>query len=297
MPLPTFIIIGAAKSGTTSVFDCLGQHPDVYVPPCKEPQYFSRAKYPDLARTDEEYAALFDGQTSEKAIGEASTSYLCDQQAPDRIKTLIPDVRLIALLRNPVKRAYALWWHMVQLGFEDLSFEDALAAERDRMESDDFRRTAGNYHGFYYYTHTGLYSRQVQAYFDLFGRDQVRIFIFEEVVKDMAGLCRELFEFIGVDPEFTPDLEARNPSHTAKFKSLQRFLTTPPPVFRKAFEALPGRLQRGCYNALKKIYWSNMKRAARPPLDPALESDLRTRFTEDIEQLEAILGKKPGSLW
>lgn len=297
MSLPTFLIVGAAKCGTTSLFEYLGQHPDVFVPHCKEPQYFSRAPYPALARNDEEYARLFAGRRGEKAVGEASVSYLCDEEAPGRIKALIPEAKIIILLRDPVERAYSLWWHMHHLGFEPLPFAEALKKEDERRHSPEFRNNAPHYHGFFYYCHSGMYCAQVKRYLDLFGPENVRVRIFEEAVRDLPALCREMFEFIAVDPSFEPELAARNPSHVARFRALQRLLTSPPAVVRKSYAKLPGKLQLAIHEMLRKLYWSNMKEHRRPPLDPALESELRARFADDVAGLEKLLGKDLKQYW
>ena len=138
MTLPNFLIVGAAKSGTTSLFEYLAQHPEVYVAVCKELHYFSDAPYPKLANSDKEYENLFVGIINEKAIGESSVSYLSDTEAPYRINKLLKDVKIIILLRNPVDRAYAQWGHMYRLGYEKLTFSQGLSQEASRIKSESF---------------------------------------------------------------------------------------------------------------------------------------------------------------
>ncbi|HEY1419866.1 MAG TPA: sulfotransferase, partial [Candidatus Dormibacteraeota bacterium] len=131
MTLPNFLIIGAAKSGTDSLYGMLGQHPQIYISPSKEPMFFVAEGLPEVpyrgpsdrevllrwdswVNTLEHYESLFGGATVEKAIGEASTWYLYDEGAPHRIKHHVPDAKLIAVLRNPVERAYSAFTMMLR---------------------------------------------------------------------------------------------------------------------------------------------------------------------------------------
>ncbi|MGQ9662575.1 MAG: sulfotransferase domain-containing protein [Kiritimatiellia bacterium] len=139
MTLPNFLIVGAPKAGTTSLFDYLGQHPEVYTPPVKEPCFFSSG-LPAFTHDLAEYEALFAGQTTQTAIGEASTTYLYDPDAARRIHDLLPEARIIIMLRNPAERAYSEWaYNALQLACEPLSFEAALEAEEERAASPAFR--------------------------------------------------------------------------------------------------------------------------------------------------------------
>ena len=121
MPMPNFLVIGANKSGTSSLYEYLGQHPEVYMSPVKEPLYFSQSGKPpignrpdlvlqrDATRTLDEYLALFAGVTDEKAIGEASTSNLSNPRAPTCIREALPEAKLVAVLRHPAERAFSAY--------------------------------------------------------------------------------------------------------------------------------------------------------------------------------------------
>src|SRR5690606_36811858 len=126
-----FIIVGAAKDGTTSLYYYLSQHPEVFLPEDKEPHFFAPAKWcghPVPAR--ERYESLFDGAAGFKAVGEASTGYLYYRESPGMIHRLIPRCRIVAILRNPVDRAFSGWRHEVREGLETATFEEALAEEQ-----------------------------------------------------------------------------------------------------------------------------------------------------------------------
>jgi hypothetical protein len=289
--LPNFLIVGAAKSGTTSLFHYLGQHPEVYVPPCKEPCYFSGGQ-PNIVNSDDEYEMLFSGATTEKAIGEASATYLYDQEAPRRISNLLGDVKIIIILRNPVTRAYSAWGHnYYQVGYETLSFEDALLEEDARMASQRFREKCPFYYGEYYYFHRGLYYKQVKRYFDTFGRGRVQVHIFEEFVKDPAATCRVAFTFLGVDPDFEPIFKTYNASPAFRIGFVHRFLVTPPLILDKVYHSLPARLRFVAYRVGKSVYWLNQKYRPRPPLDREIKTQLLEKYREDITKLEELLGR------
>jgi Sulfotransferase family len=170
--MPNFLIIGAAKSGTTSLYHYLNQHPQIYMSPEKEPEFFAlEGRKLDFDGPDgkevinrriqrnrptniEEYRALFEGVSGETAIGEASPWYLYSVQAPSRISYYIPGVKLIAVLRNPVERAYSLFLYLRLRGQEPLSdFSQALQAEEVRKRD--------NWEWWWYYKDVGFYHAQL----------------------------------------------------------------------------------------------------------------------------------------
>lgn len=119
MPLPTFLIVGAPKAGTTSLYHYLRSHPDVFMSEAKEPHYFSYAGEGQPAwgmRSLDAYEALFDSVHGERATGEASTWYLYSETAAEEIYRALPNTQIIILLRNPIGRAYSSWSYRVQMG-------------------------------------------------------------------------------------------------------------------------------------------------------------------------------------
>jgi hypothetical protein len=216
-PAPNFFIVGAARSGTTSLWQYLRQHPDIFMPgdiAWKEPSY-----YCDTYGV-ESYAAylssVFKDATTEKRIGEASTPYLTSPESARKIHDGVPDPRIIMLLRNPVDRAYSLWKWMHAYGYETIgSFEEALEAEfssrKDKPEfMSKFRKGYSAYYWDFLYFHSGLYFDQVKRYRDLFSRKQLAIIIFEEFVEKPLKFVHRLYEFLGVDPGFEPDIKIHN---------------------------------------------------------------------------------------
>lgn len=148
--VPNFFIVGAAKSGTTSLYHYLKQHPEIYMSPVKEPKYFlaSINKFPHngpgdievdkkIIRTWDEYLKLFSNASVEKCIGEASCGYLyyCELVAPS-IKRISPEAKIIIVLRNPVERAFSAYCYLFREGRETLSFEEALKIEEERKKKE-----------------------------------------------------------------------------------------------------------------------------------------------------------------
>ena len=176
MTMPNFLVIGAAKSGTTSLYHYLGQHPQVYVSPVKEPNFFAlEGEKPDFRApgseerinswsvTDvEAYRALFEGAGEEEALGEASAMYLYSEKAPGRIRHHLPNTKLVAVLRDPVERAYSSFLHLKRNGREPLDdFVEALEAEE--------RRIRDNWEWIWHYKNMGFYHEQLRRYHEAFG--------------------------------------------------------------------------------------------------------------------------------
>jgi len=210
--LPNFLVIGAAKSGTTSFFDYLGQHPDIFISPVKEPNFFAFSGESSLdyhisdipwvlgsVRNFEDYRGLFSRANSHNAIGEASGTYLFHPRAAERIHRFIPDAKLIAILRNPVDRAYSAWLMHHRRGKEKRPFKEILA-----MNEQPTRYYRGSY------LEKGLYCQQLMRYFKYFDRDQIRIFLYDQLCDDPHSLVQETYSFLGVDSGFNADLSARH---------------------------------------------------------------------------------------
>ena len=162
-PLPTALIIGAQKAGTTALYAWLRQHPTVVGPSWKEVNYFDRR----YAKGERWYRGNFPRARGATVVAEASTGYLFHPLAPERAKALLPDARLIALVRDPVSRAYSHYQHEVALGREPLSFEDAIDAEDERMQGELERMLADPAyfsHAWWNYTYLarGLYAEQLE---------------------------------------------------------------------------------------------------------------------------------------
>jgi hypothetical protein len=216
MTLPNFLIIGAAKSGTTALANFLQKHPQVHIP-AKEPDYFSGwgfripfieppgityVRLPEKCDTLEQYTALFSNAGNALARGEASTSYLYEPTAAANIHQLLPDVRLVAILRQPVERAFSHFVMHMRSGHEpEQDFYKAIA--------DDTRRRSANWLPGMSYLHGSRYPEQLSPYFQLFHSSQIRIYLYDDLAVNPAHVWDDLLHFLQVDKNFSPDFSRR----------------------------------------------------------------------------------------
>jgi Sulfotransferase domain len=204
-PLPSFLILGAQKAGTTALYAYLRRHPDVTGPTWKEVSFFDR----HYARGEPWYRGNFPVRRR-AAVGEASPSYVFHPLAPQRVAELVPSARLVVLLRNPVDRAYSHYQHEVALGREPLKFEDALAAEGERLEGEVERMlTDPRYFSRAWWNHTyrsrGVYAEQLERWFAVFPQEQLLVLTADELAGDTDSAYRRVLEHVGVSPRSLPE--------------------------------------------------------------------------------------------
>lgn len=251
MTMPNFLVVGAPKCGTDSLCDYIGQHPEVYMCPSREPNFFVAEGQGDIpyrgpgdrevlrqwdmwVSSLERYQALFAGANSEKAIGEGTTWYLYDERAPERIRHHIPQAKLIAILRNPADRAYSAYNMLLRDGREPIrDFARALAAEDERVRD--------GWEPMWHYRRVGFYSNQLRRYYELFDAAQVHIVLYDDFNARPGGVLRELFRFLQVDDQFEPDMSERhNVSLVPKYHTFHRLIAGYNPLKAAAKTVLPG---------------------------------------------------------
>jgi hypothetical protein len=211
---PSFLVIGAQKCGTTTLFSCLAAHPDIVPPLTKEIHYFDGGKEPgeDVyeAQGEKWYLAHFPRVTKLMPRGcqtfEASPSYLYVHEAAERIARDLPDARLLVLLRNPVDRAISHYRHNVSKGREVLSFEQALESEYSRMQSSDSWQKS-----VYAYVDRGFYFKQLVRFQSF--RDHGRLLVMDSgfFFRETRLAMRRIYSFLGVSADYEmPVIRARN---------------------------------------------------------------------------------------
>jgi uncharacterized membrane protein YkvA (DUF1232 family) len=297
--LPTFFIVGAPRCGTTSLFDAIGRHPDVFCCPVKEPNHFATDRnakpkvlasairrgallkpgsagldvLPRVATTPdfETYLSLFNGWSGERAIGEASTSYLLSTAAATEIARRRPDARIIMVLRHPVQRAQSEYLMHAQLGRKMGKFEEGHAVlgtsdDEDAVDSSTIIETS-------------LYAPQIKRYLNTFARNQLLFLRFEDILENEQEVLRRVFQHIGVDPDAADkiSLSHHNQSRSVRFPLLNRLL------FRTGLRdvilhGLPAPLRR----RLARRYYSTGSQRA-----PHLSIDL---FRADIAETQRLTG-------
>lgn len=296
MSLPNFLIIGAAKAGTNALYHYLRQHPQVYMSPWKEPKFFAFESEADLGflaangrdapvnasviLDQAEYEELFDDASDDElARGEASTHYLYVEKSPARIKALIPDARLIAVLRNPVDRAFSSYQHLVRDDLEPLDFGAALDAEPQRI--------AEHYAYLYRYTDLGFYSEQLDRYEKTFPESQLCVLLYDDLRSDPQGTCRRIFSFLGVDEHFVPDMSGEyNRSGVPKNRVMHRLLNPSAPMKRRLWNVTPRFARERLLDAQTKMVNRNLQRQTMP--EPERDR-LRDVFREEVGRLETRL--------
>jgi len=214
MKRPDFFIVGAPKSGTTSLYTYLRQHPDIFMPDWKEPTFFCTdldASYPYALRDSREYERLFERASGYKRAGEASTWYLYSKSAAQNIYKFNPDARIIAILRNPVDMIHSLHSQRLYTRNEDIaSFKDALDAEAQRKRGERIPPGVQLTQGLFY-RDVGKYYEQIGRYIDIFGRQRVYVSIYDDFANNPAKTYKDIAKFLDVDPSFIPRFTVENP--------------------------------------------------------------------------------------
>jgi hypothetical protein len=288
---PTFLIVGAAKAGTTSLYEYLRQHPSVFMSENKEPCYFIENRYG--VETLDDYLNLFNGARPDQARGESSTAYLSCPESAEWIRSTLGPIKIIVMLRNPARRAFSLYGWMAREGYEHATtFAEGLALEEKRRADRVFCENPSQFLEDYMYFSTGLYAAQVKRYFDHFDRGSVLVLLFEEFVKAPATACRTVFEFLGVDKDFAPLLERHNEGALPRSIKVQYFLRN---SHRLVPWLRPGRVRQAITELGLNL---NIRMGPRKNavMSEGVYQPLMSRYDADIRALETLLGRDL-SLW
>jgi hypothetical protein len=294
MTMPNFLIIGAAKSGTTSLYHYLKQHPQIYMSAVKEPAFFAvdgtkfafRGPWRRWASRNtitniEAYCALFQEVRDEVAIGEASTAYLVHPRAPERIKHYIPEVKLIAILRDPVKRAYSDY--LMRRLYGEPPAADLGQAIRRREAC--VRKNWGLGQR---YVDVGFYYTHLKRYFDIFDPAQIKVHLYEDFKTDPVSILQDIFRFLGVDETFIPDLSFEyNVGGIPKHEVWRAFLTRLNLIKPALKPIIPATLRQRIANHLSNLQRRGLVKP--PPLEPDVRAELIQIYREDILKLQDLI--------
>lgn len=290
--LPDFLILGAARAGTTALHSYLRQHPRIFMPDLKEPNFFSfqnetltcrgpGADYINNSVTQlAAYQQLFDPAQPGDIRGEASPLYLFTPPAPANIRRLVPAVKMIVILRNPIDQAYSHFLYATKQAIEtETDFTTALGLEDERM--------AAGWQPLFAYSRFPRYGEQLSRYFDRFDRDQFFIRTYEDFQQHPQELMRDLFKFIGADPDFTPDMSRKmNASGVPKNRALQDFLMKSNPITRAIGLVMPQPVRLAIRD---RIAAANMQTEQSMP--KAARQILKDRLGGDIQALSNLLDR------
>jgi hypothetical protein len=289
--VPNFLVVGAAKAGTSALSAMLRQHPDVYMPQHKEAHHFLHPDEPapyrgpgdgllnSLLRPDwQDYLSLFDAARGERAVGEASVYYMSSPAAVRRIRERLGSVRVVASLRDPARRAFSAYSHLAQEERETLPFAQALEEEHRRAEL--------GWEPLWRYRELGRYAAQVECLLDELGARDVLLVRYDDFSRDPAGELERVFRFLDVDPGFLPDLGVRgNDTGQPRSVRLARLLRRERGPARRALRRLvPRDVRRRIGTAVRDAN----RRRVEP--DAALVQQLREEYRPDVTRLEGLTG-------
>jgi len=295
--IPNFLVIGAGKSGTTALYHHLAAHPDIYMSAVKETNFFAlegaeivspendpeqRFHYPWSITEWSAYQALFEGVTTQKAVGEVSPMYLYNPVAPGNIQERLPDVKLVAILRQPADRLYSRYLHLAREGREPTeNFEDAMDSQSIWWERNDLIRE-------------GFYFTYLKRYFELFDPSNIRVYLYEDLKNNPDKLLKNLYGFLQVDENFQPDLDAKpNVSGKIKNKHLDKLvgqnslLKSGKAISPVLFEAV--RNQKWLKKNIEQVRNKNL---VRPGINPETRYQLTHQvYTREILQLQHLIDR------
>lgn len=295
--LPNAIAVGAPRSGTTSLYHYLAQHPDIFLPERKELHYFS---YPLLREnsagpgdahalrsacaTAAAYAAQYQGVNGERIVAEVSPSYLYYAGVAEKIRATLGDVKIVILLRDPVEKAFSQYMHLVREGREALSFAAALKAEPERR--------AAQWGDMWRYAESSLYAARVQAYRRVFGAENVFVGLSEHFFGEPQAFLRNLLRFLDVDDSLELDVgRLYNRSGVPRSRRFARLISG-----ESALKPLLRRLVPETVRAALRASLLNLNQGDKAEIDPESRAYLHAYFAADVAAVEALLGRPTGWL-
>lgn len=310
---PNFLMIGAAKSGSTSLYYYLRQHPEIFLPSLKEPHFFGHAanyqrkangpgdREVRIVTEESEYHTLFAEAGAYPARGEMSQSYLKNSLASQRIHAYNPQMKLFAILRQPADAAFSFFLMLRREKRETLTdFAQAVAAEPERKRQ--------GWDAGWQYSTRGFYYQYLQKYFALFPREQMRVYLYEDFSANPLAVCQDLFRFLGVDDTFKPDFRRRhnmgllprneNLGHILQVESpLKMGLARTAPVTARVLSPVAAPMRWAFNNFLtphqrRAVYtWLRERNKHKPTFDRRLRRKLTAYYREDILQLQDLIGR------
>jgi len=290
--MPNFFIVGASKSGTSSLYYYLKQHPKIFMTVPKEPYFFElegekcdfRGPGDEKRREGyitniKEYLKLFRNVSDEIAIGEASTTYLDSPKAPIRIHKYIPDAKIIIILRNPADRAYASFLHLRREGDEKIeNFLQVLKKESERISQ--------NWDYIWHYKSRQFTYNKLKRYFEIFNKNKIKIYLYEEWKNDNLKVLRDVFKFLGVEDNFIPDLSVKyNVGGIPRNIILNNFLLTSNKMKTILKPLFPKKIRKTIQNKMINL------NLIRTNLKPEFRRKLIDIFRDDIIKVQVLIGR------
>ena len=280
--LPNVILLGAQKAGTSSLYNWLSQHPDIFAPDgMKDYNFFCNKE--NLQLGVKWFSKSFVRHTNQNIILHGHVNYIFyADSAASNIYNFNKDIKLILILRNPIERSYSAYWDARKVALEDVdNFEDAIKKEEERMSSGDSKQL-----DLLTYLEHGYYSKQIKEYLKYFSRDQIKIIFFEDLKNHPKNTVQDVFSFLKVEKDFCPVFEKVNLAGLPRSILLQRLLQK-----IKIPRVIKGFISTNYTSKIKTklIREFNVRKLEYPKMKNETRNVLLSRFSNEIDELEELL--------
>ncbi len=287
---PNFILAGAPKCGTTSMYYYLRQHPEIFMPELKEPHYFGRGlrwNKNALLLSEKDYLYLYKDAGSALIRGDSSTFYVFSESSPEEIAEFCPGAKIMIMLRNPVDLLYSLHSQYVFSGDEDQDdFQKALEIEEDRKQGRNLPKNIDMQNKVFYKTNIRSLPGNISSFIRVFGRENVFILTLDELKSETDMIIREVYRFLGVDETFVPDISVKNPNKIPRSRTVRDWI--------KRNKAQLGRFRsmliKKPLGIIRNVENANTLYTPREELDENLRRELMLELTPVVDEIEDITG-------
>lgn len=275
MRRPNFVGIGPGKSGTTWLYRVLGAHPEVCVSSAKETLFFET----EYHRGEDWYARFFARCDHARAVGEVSNTYVFSPRAAERIHDFEPSMRIVSSLRDPIDRAFSHYLFMRRNDRVRGSFEEVIERHRPDLVT------------------RGLYGRHLTPWVELFPRERILFLLFDDLATDPSGLASRLFEFLGVDPDFEPEVAAERALAASRPRSrlVARAVNEAAAVVRRM--GFPDLVTRMKESSVPRLLYGSFEDGEKPRIDPATRDRLKEYYRSDLERASELVGVDLVARW
>jgi hypothetical protein len=310
MRYPDFFIAGNSKSGTTALYHFLAQHPGIFMSNPKEPNFFATDFLHDEGvgafhrRTRKEYQRCFVGGRKDQVWGEASACYLYSKAAAANIHASNPEAKVIVLFREPVSFLYSYHLQMLQNPVSEgetvKDFASALALEPQRKEGQQLPNGC-LVPQLLYYSERVNYAEQLLRYTELFGGDQLRVYLYEDFKANNEAVYHDILDFLGLMPvNSSPVFEHHNRSVKVKLKSAQNFaynMSHGNGWYAPIHTAIKAVIPRPVRRFLTRSIYQRLAFKPKPELSDEVRQELKCRFKPQVERFSQVLEKDLVTRW
>ena len=280
---PNFFIVGAPKSGTTNISYYLMQHPQVFMPENLEPYYFARLDIPqnyerEIISNEKKYLNLFKNTKNCRAIGESSPVYLYCPHSALEIKNRFPNSKIIISLRNPIEIAYSEYFSLKFMGFDkNRSFNELLDSSKEQLDQNEFHIDN--------LLEAGFYSKHIKRFQKIFSKNQIKIIIFEEYIKNTIPTINSILSFLDIDKSIAFKTAPKGAYKVPRNFASQKLMNNS--TFRKAAKFIIPTVARQKIGERFLV-----KESSRPALKQNERQQLMEIYQDDVENLDKLLGRR-----